>query len=497
VDEIEVQKAMNKNQAANSMDVELTPLKATTSIESNEIARGNVAQILAMLTIRAPSNTSSLESSSRVPLDIVAVVDRSGSMGGQKIELVKETLAYVISQLTSVDRLSIVSFDDGVYPISGFSKVTDKDAMTRLVKEHPLLNAAGGTNIGRGLGLGLQMLAARKTKNPVTSVLLLTDGQDGGALSQVSQLVKTSLPPGSSIHCFGFGSDHDAKVLSSIAETARGTFTYIEAISTVGEAFAGCLGGLLSVVAQNIEIDIQIKAESHKIIKIHSTFSNSITGSGANIKVPDLFADEKRDLMLSFELPKVSEAKEIEFAVASVSYTDPKHKEKIRLDPVGFKVVRTEGVPEVVVVNPQLDVQRNRIAAADAIAEAVKQADSSNFEKAKKIQQDAIDAIQRSNTKDDALSKELVSDLQECIKRTSDRSQFSNGGMAWAKSAQIQHHQQRGCVQPSKVSNSYATPMQQMQQVQYQQQQPQMYPTMPQPMPPTQLQPPKPQQKKP
>jgi len=301
-------------------------------------------------------------------------------------------------------------------------------------------------------------------------VLLLTDGQDKDALSQVSPLVKASLQ-GASIHCFGFGSDHDAKVLSSIAETAKGTFTYIEAIKTVGEAFASCLGGLLSVVAQSIEVDIEAKTP-HKVTKIHSRYTSSLSSNGgANIKLPDLFADEKRDLMISFALPNLTQASNgVQIAVANVSYMDPKHKEKIRLEPISFQIGRPENVKDGG-VNPELDVQHNRIATADAIEAAVKQADSDNFAASKNLLQDAMLAVQNSISKNNPLCKELISDLQECMKRTSDRSQFSSGGMAWAKSAQIQHQQQRACVQPSKVSSAYTTSNQQMQQPNYNMQQ--------------------------
>jgi hypothetical protein len=66
--------------------------------------------------------------------------------------------------------------------------------------------------------------------------LLLTDGQDGSALSRLDTVMRDL--PNCSIHTFGFGVDHDVKVLTSIAERVKGTFTFVETLNTVAPAFA-------------------------------------------------------------------------------------------------------------------------------------------------------------------------------------------------------------------------------------------------------------------
>jgi uncharacterized protein YegL len=72
------------------------------------------------VTLKAPSiNPLSTDeaspSPSRVPIDLVCVVDQSGSMGGEKMNLLKETLVYITEQLNEFDRLSIVSFNTEVF----------------------------------------------------------------------------------------------------------------------------------------------------------------------------------------------------------------------------------------------------------------------------------------------------------------------------------------------------------------------------------------------
>lgn len=95
--------------------------------------------------------------------------------------------------------------------------------------------------------------------------MLLSDGRDAyTVLSQNDQSSVSnydSLIPPSILHpaighraipvdTFGFGSDHGSQAMHLIAETSGGTFSFIEDVSSIQDAFAQCVGGILSVVAQ-------------------------------------------------------------------------------------------------------------------------------------------------------------------------------------------------------------------------------------------------------
>jgi uncharacterized protein with von Willebrand factor type A (vWA) domain len=81
-----------------------------------------------MVTLKAPSLLSNKASEKeldelRVPVDLVCVVDQSGSMQGDKIRLLKDTLNYIIDQMGSLDRLAIISFDTGAFDRSNGLKL--------------------------------------------------------------------------------------------------------------------------------------------------------------------------------------------------------------------------------------------------------------------------------------------------------------------------------------------------------------------------------------
>ena len=119
------------------------------------------------------------------------------------------------------------------------------------------IRANGGTNITGGMDLAFQCLAGRKYKNPVTSIFLLSDGLDGGAVSGVTaQLKARNLQDNFTINSFGFGQDHDPILMSSISKLKDGNFYFIQELKTLVEYFADALGGLVSVVAKDISISV-------------------------------------------------------------------------------------------------------------------------------------------------------------------------------------------------------------------------------------------------
>lgn len=109
------------------------------------------------------------------------------------------------------------------------------------------------------MNLAFQVLKGRKYKNQVNSVFLLSDGLDGGAENRVKDLmVSADIKDPYTIHSFGFGSDHDPKLMNSISQLKDGNFYYVEKLDQVDEMFTDALGGLFSVVGQNLSINVKI-----------------------------------------------------------------------------------------------------------------------------------------------------------------------------------------------------------------------------------------------
>ena len=93
----------------------LPSITVSTTLEFDGQLSDQQSNIYGLVTLKAPSISCSsgnrLSSTSRVPIDLICVVDQSRSMAGKKMILLKQTLDYIAEQLNEFDRLAIVSFD--------------------------------------------------------------------------------------------------------------------------------------------------------------------------------------------------------------------------------------------------------------------------------------------------------------------------------------------------------------------------------------------------
>jgi Ca-activated chloride channel family protein len=177
------------------------------------------------------------------------------------------------------------------------------------IEQH--IHASGGTYIGSGLEMGIQLLKNRQTSNPLGAILLLTDGQDNQH-HNYSTLME-ALPDGVVCHTFGYGSDHKASLLSQLAEQGHGgTFTYIDQVDAIGPAFATALGGLFTCIAKQLRIKLEFN-DDYKITHTHTTYQyepNTLPSRQITFKMTDLNADESRNLVFQLRIPKIEPSDE-------------------------------------------------------------------------------------------------------------------------------------------------------------------------------------------
>ncbi|KAK3162492.1 hypothetical protein QOZ80_1BG0090160 [Eleusine coracana subsp. coracana] len=290
-------------------------LVLTTHIEHPSVARDAAQEKFAVM-VHAKGPVAAADSSARAPLDLVTVLDVSGSMAGSKLTLLKQAMGFVIDQLGPSDRLSVVTFSCTARRIirltrmSGDGKAAARAAMESLMDE-------GSTNIGDGLRVAAQVLDGRRHRNAVASIILLSDGQDNHTLSRgmgysYVDLVPRSLRRGADnrssppVHTFGFGTDHDAAAMHAIAEVAGGTFSFIENQAAVQDSFAQCIGGLLSVAVQEARLKVECLDAGVRVRAVKSGCYESrvdADGRAASVDVGELYAEEERRFLLFVDVP--------------------------------------------------------------------------------------------------------------------------------------------------------------------------------------------------
>ncbi|CAF1157449.1 unnamed protein product [Adineta steineri] len=409
-----------RQRAANGT-TELELITATTTLEFGGQVSTQASNIYGMVTLKSPSllpiTASEKELNElRVPIDLVCIVDISGSMQGEKITLLKKTLDYIIDQMGPLDRLAMVSFDTAACNRSnGLNMMTHAKQQTLHNAVAQSIHAGGGTYIGSGLEMGIQILTSRRTKNPVGAMLLLTDGQDNQH-HDYSQLMQT-LPDGVVCHTFGYGLGHRAALLSQLAEQGHGgTFTFIDQVDAIALAFATALGTLFTCVAQNLSVKLEFDS-SYAVTHSHSIYRHEpvqLPSSQVTFKLNDLNSEENRNLVFQLNVPALVEQSNNNDIIGHVSleYTDAINRRQIQTPAVPFLLTRpAQLAPDspLLVVSYAVDLQRNRAETSRVLKEAVNEP---NYERARELLNTQLAKIRTSVSAQDPLCQQLIRDLE-------------------------------------------------------------------------------------
>uniref|UniRef100_A0A0E0IKI5 RING-type domain-containing protein n=1 Tax=Oryza nivara TaxID=4536 RepID=A0A0E0IKI5_ORYNI len=424
-----------------------------------------------------PFNATSIGyPTSRAPVDLVTVLDVSGSMAGTKLALLKRAMGFVIQHLGPSDRLSVIAFSSTARRLFHLRRMSHSGRQQALQAVN-LLGAGGGTNIADALKKAAKVIEDRNYKNPVCSIILLSDGQDTYNISSNVRGTRPdyrSLVPSSilnhtictvPVHGFGFGADHDSDALHSIAESSGGTFSFIEDESVIQDAFAQCIGGLLSVVVQDMRLTVECV---HPSVQLHTIKSGSylskVAGDGRNgsIEVGHLYADEERDFLLSLSFPQSRD--QTMLLKVACAYRDSVTNEAIKIQADEVKILRPKS-PTSEPVCMEVDRERNRVRAAEAIEAARAAAERGALSDAVAILEHCRRILSESFSRKsgDRLCISLDAELKEMQDRMASRQRYEASGRAYLLSGLSSHSWQRATTRGDSTDSttlvySYQTP---------------------------------------
>jgi Ca-activated chloride channel family protein len=231
-------------------------------LETTKIKAGQPRTLGLLIEAAAPALPA--QTLTRSPQAIVFVVDRSGSMGGGRLELIKSTIGQMIGQLNPADYISVISFGTEVEVHLPLREKSTLDA-AQLRRELAQLEPGGSTNIELGYRHGLAE-AAKAPSGVETKLILLSDGhanqgiKDPATLGQLAALATEHLVSTSTI---GIGTGFDETILTAVASSGQGN--HFAAVA-VEEAIAGLqdeIDGLLERSIRNLKCRIEVEQPEH------------------------------------------------------------------------------------------------------------------------------------------------------------------------------------------------------------------------------------------
>jgi Mg-chelatase subunit ChlD len=220
-------------------------------------------------------NIKSEDFSKDIPLDIVIVIDTSGSMSNMAsikgnessgltiLDIVKHATKTIIEVLNRKDRIAIVKYSNSASVILELTKM-DRSGKALATSRLDTLEPDGMTNLWDGLHKALEILRLRNSRNNINSVIfLLTDGEPNvdppkGYIPTLKNYCdkNNGKYPGV-VNTFGFGYSMNSKLLEDISKECNGTYSFIPDSGFVGTIFENALANTLVTRANNAVLYIE------------------------------------------------------------------------------------------------------------------------------------------------------------------------------------------------------------------------------------------------
>ncbi|MEI7467491.1 MAG: VWA domain-containing protein [Chloroflexota bacterium] len=161
---------------------------------------------------------------SKKPINLVMVLDTSGSMSGAKIEGLRSAAATFVGQMNNDDQISIVSFATDIKVLLQGQKVGT--ARANAISAVKALPASGNTMLYDAIGAGAGVISKTKSSQRTNVLVVLTDGLDTGSKSFKfdNNLIATASQNSTTVWTIAYGNDADKDKLSQLARQSNGSF---------------------------------------------------------------------------------------------------------------------------------------------------------------------------------------------------------------------------------------------------------------------------------
>jgi len=241
-------------------------------------------------------------------VDMVIVLDRSGSMEGEKIDHARQAVLHLLSSLTGEDRFALVTYADDVRVEAAPAEVT-ADARQRLEAVVRRVEAGGGTNLGGGLRAGMELLRTADRAGRLGRVVLISDGLANQGVTDpqaLAEMAAGALAGEFAVSTVGVGYDFNEELMTSLADRGTGNYYYLENPATFAAVFQKEFQSTRVVAAGGVEIRVPL-ADGITLVDAGGYPVEAAPGE-AVFRPGDVLSGQTRKLVLSLRVPTDREA---------------------------------------------------------------------------------------------------------------------------------------------------------------------------------------------
>lgn len=298
--------------AAHSIDVD-------TRLSQSLLQAGKRQRIFLQIAIKGRRGETAGE---RTPANISLVIDRSGSMRGQKMIKAREAAKMAINRLGLGDIASVVVFDHKIDTLVNARKVTDPGAFHGPIDT---IAARGNTAIYAAVEEAARQIRRNRSSGRLNRIILISDGIANVGPSQpqhFEDLGQRLGGQGISVSTIGLGKRYNEDLMAMLAASSDGNHAFARTVTDLTKIFNQEFDEVLSVAGQEVEIIIRTKSGVTPLRTLGR--KSIINGNEVRIKINQVYGTAEYKLLLELDIEPGASTTPKEIAHVAVRYTPSK-----------------------------------------------------------------------------------------------------------------------------------------------------------------------------
>jgi Ca-activated chloride channel family protein len=291
-------------------------LEVTAALDRGYLAAGSLEPVWLDVAVKAAGVQT------RAPLAAVLVIDRSGSMAGDKIDDARQAAERFVQGMVDGDMLAIVTYGSDVTVDLPFVNV-DAGAKARALGIVRRIEEGGGTNIDGGLLAAKSQLASANVAGKVARVLLVSDGRPTEGDRRTATLTGHTASlrqSGVTTSTIGLGLDYNEDLMEQMAVNGGGRYHYLKNGAQMVQVLDAELQHGRNVVASNVKLYLP-RALAAGLNVVAAPGQKDLGSSDKLVvDVGDLAAGEERHVLIKIEAAVATAQSGLGFAAPELLY---------------------------------------------------------------------------------------------------------------------------------------------------------------------------------